>query len=300
MKFRFDDQPHRRPPSLRWSTCLRVPWCHRATRLLGQALGADGHAGFTLERDVLTDNLRTIAAREAVRRQADLSCWRRQISRVPIVSSRTSPSRWRRVPARPTCISRRRCVWRSCTGCGNLLILVHSIAIRAGVVKTFEQTEEHFRLKYPRRPVQVGCARGELGTERLHRAVGRRCSSWSRACRLSISRTRTPSMPALSSRSCGVMRSAVCSRSRRLAVLIDEPQNMATPLRHKAVATLNPLVALRYSATTRSRSTSCTGLARSRRQRLAWSSGYRSRALSQARTASPTSASTSSAASASV
>ncbi|RAE53023.1 Type III site-specific deoxyribonuclease, partial [Burkholderia multivorans] len=35
----------------------------------------------------------------------------------------------------------------------------------------------------------------------------------------------------------------------RPVVLIDEPQNMATPLRRQAVATLNPLVALRYSAT---------------------------------------------------
>ena len=35
----------------------------------------------------------------------------------------------------------------------------------------------------------------------------------------------------------------------RPVVLIDEPQNMATPLRRQAIATLNPLVALRYSAT---------------------------------------------------
>src|SRR5690606_13560096 len=35
----------------------------------------------------------------------------------------------------------------------------------------------------------------------------------------------------------------------RPVVLIDEPQNMATPLRKRAIATLNPLMALRYSAT---------------------------------------------------
>ena len=35
----------------------------------------------------------------------------------------------------------------------------------------------------------------------------------------------------------------------RPVVLIDEPQNMATPLRRQAIATFDPLVALRYSAT---------------------------------------------------
>jgi type III restriction enzyme len=35
----------------------------------------------------------------------------------------------------------------------------------------------------------------------------------------------------------------------RPVVIIDEPQNMATELRRRAIATLNPLFALRYSAT---------------------------------------------------
>src|SRR5690625_5283130 len=41
-------------------------------------------------------------------------------------------------------------------GLRKFVILVHSIAIRAGVVKTFEQTEEHFRLKYPGVPYEWG------------------------------------------------------------------------------------------------------------------------------------------------
>ncbi len=44
-------------------------------------------------------------------------------------------------------------------GLRKFVILVHSVAIRAGVVKTFEQTEEHFRAKFPSLPVPLGCAR---------------------------------------------------------------------------------------------------------------------------------------------
>ena len=72
MKFRFDDQPHQSAAVSAVVDLFEGALVPPRDALAGQAPGADGHAGFTLERSVLTDNLTTITAREAVEPQAQL------------------------------------------------------------------------------------------------------------------------------------------------------------------------------------------------------------------------------------
>lgn len=162
-------------------------------------------------------------------------------------------------------------------GLRKFVILVHSIAIRAGVVKTFERTD--------RTPPGIGVpykwgVLRELGIERLRRTVGYSAVS-GRECAGSGQTREERCMPVLSSRSYGAIHWAVCSRFRRArpVVLIDEPQNMATPLRRQAIATLSPLVALRYSATRKNRSALCIGLDRSRPRCRFGQSGCRSKGI---------------------
>ena len=63
-------------------------------------------------------------------------------------------------------------------GVRKFVILVHTVAIRAGVVKTFEQTREHFRAKYPHLGLPV--ARAGRSPRRYPTSPIRRptCSSW--------------------------------------------------------------------------------------------------------------------------
>ncbi|WP_220087710.1 DEAD/DEAH box helicase family protein, partial [Burkholderia multivorans] len=106
-------------------------------------------AGFTLERDVLTDNLRTITAREAVESQAqlellaetDLEGTDREFPNFSVEMETGTGKTYAYISTALRLAE--------LYGLRKFVILVHSIAIRAGVVKTFEQTEEHFRLKYP-------------------------------------------------------------------------------------------------------------------------------------------------------
>ncbi|RPF21503.1 type III restriction enzyme [Myceligenerans xiligouense] len=218
--------------------------------LVGQAPGADGHAGFALEREILADNLGTVTTREAVAPQAHLE----MLTETDLQGSeRAFPN----FSVDMETGTGKTYVYISTAlrlaelyGLRKFVILVHSIAIRAGVVKTFEQTEEHFRLKYPGVPYRWGVL-GEnsalndftepSGTVQLLVASVQALDKPEKNT-LYVSAER----PQLWGDSLSGMQQIAKARP---VVLIDEPQNMATQLRRQAIATLNPLVALRYSAT---------------------------------------------------
>ena len=218
--------------------------------LAGQAPGADGHAGFTLERSVLTDNLKTITAREAVEPQAqlellaetDLEGVEREF---PNFSVEMETGTGKTYVYISTALR-----LAELYGLRKFVILVHSIAIRAGVVKTFEQTEEHFRLKYPGVPYTWGVLGENSALNDFTEPSGTVQFLVASVQALDKPDTNTLYASAEQPQLWGEALSGVQQIAKaRPVILIDEPQNMATPLRRQAIATLNPLVALRYSAT---------------------------------------------------
>ncbi len=218
--------------------------------LAGQAPGADGHTGFTLDRQTLTTNLAAVSQREAVEEQnalvllaeTDLQGIDREF---PNFSVEMETGTGKTYVYISTALR-----LAELYGLRKFVIVVHSIAIRAGVVKTFEQTEEHFRLKYPSVPYKWGT----LG-ENSALTDFAEPSSTVQFLIASVQALDKPDTNTLYSTaeqpqlwgdsSSGAQQIA----KARPVVLIDEPQNMTTPLRRQAIATLNPLVALRYSAT---------------------------------------------------
>ena len=218
--------------------------------LAGQAPGADGHMGFVLERSALTDNLKTITAREAVDPQAQLEL----LAETDLVGAeREFPN----FSVEMETGTGKTYVYISTAlrlaelyGLRKFVILVHSIAIRAGVVKTFEQTEEHFRVKYPGVPYKWGVLGENSALNDFAEPSGTVQFLVASVQALDKPEKNTLYASAEQPQLWGDSLSGVQQIAKaRPVVLIDEPQNMATPLRRQAIATLNPLVALRYSAT---------------------------------------------------
>ncbi|MDY3128381.1 MAG: DEAD/DEAH box helicase family protein [Corynebacterium sp.] len=254
MKFRFDDQPHQSAAVSAVVDLFENALVPPRGALAGQAPGANGHTGFTLERSVLTDNLRTISSREAVEPQdelellveTDLQGAERDF---PNFSVEMETGTGKTYVYISTALR-----LAEMYGLRKFVILVHSIAIRAGVVKTFEQTEEHFRLKYPGVPYRWGV----LGENSALNDF----SEPSDIVQFLVASVQALDKPEKNTLYVAAEQPQLWGDSltgvqqiaeARPVVLIDEPQNMATPLRRKAIATLNPLVALRYSATHKER-----------------------------------------------
>ncbi|MGE9809567.1 DEAD/DEAH box helicase family protein [Janibacter sp. G1551] len=250
MKFRFDDQPHQSAAVSAVVDLFEGALVPPRDALAGQAPGADGHAGFTLERDILADNLKTITAREAVESQTqlelltetDLEGTDREF---PNFSVEMETGTGKTYVYISTALR-----LAELYGLRKFVILVHSIAIRAGVVKTFEQTEEHFRLKYPGVPYKWGVLGENSALNDFTEPSGTVQFLVASVQALDKPDTNTLYASAEQPQLWGDSLSGVQQIAKaRPGVLIDEPQNMATPLRRQAIATLNPLVALRYSAT---------------------------------------------------
>lgn len=218
--------------------------------LAGQAPGADGHAGFTLKRDVLADNLTNVTAREFVNHQAHLELMTETDLQgadreFPNFSVEMETGTGKTYVYISTALR-----LAELYGLRKFVILVHSIAIRAGVVKTFEQTEEHFRLKYPGTPYKWGVLGENTALNDFIEPSGTVQFLVASVQALDKPRTNTLYASAEQPQLWGDSLSGVQQIAKaRPIVLIDEPQNMATPLRRQAIATLNPLAALRYSAT---------------------------------------------------
>lgn len=250
MKFRFDDQPHQSVAVSAVVDLFEGALVPPRDTLAGQAPGADGHGGFALERSVLTDNLKAITAREGVEpqdrlkllAQTDLEGTEREF---PNFSVEMETGTGKTYVYISTALR-----LAELYGLRKFVILVHSIAIRAGVVKTFEQTEEHFRLKYPGVPYRWGVLGENSALNDFTEP-----SSTVQFLVASVQALDKPEKNTLYASAeqpqlWGDSLSGVQQIAKtRPVVLIDEPQNMATPLRRQAIATLNPLVALRYSAT---------------------------------------------------
>lgn len=250
MKFRFDDQPHQSAAVSAvldlFEGALKPP----RNALVGQAPGAGGHEGFTLEHPVLTENLKTITVREAVDPQTqldllaetDLEGAEREF---PNFSVEMETGTGKTYVYISTALR-----LAELYGLRKFVILVHSIAIRAGVVKTFEQTEEHFRLKYPGVPYRWSVLGENSALNDFTEPSGTLQFLVASVQALDKPDTNTLYASTEQPQLWGDSLSGVQQIAKaRPVVLIDEPQNMATPLRRQAIATLNPLVALRYSAT---------------------------------------------------
>lgn len=250
MKFRFDDQPHQAAAVSSVVDLFEGALVPPRGTLAGQAPGATGHSGFALERDVLAANLRAVTAREAVAEQSslellsetDLEGQEREFSNFSVEMETGTGKTYVYIA---TALR-----MAELYGLRKFVVLVHSVAIRAGVMKTFEQTEEHFRAKYPAVRYSWGVLGENSGLEDFVEPSG--TVKFLVASVQSLDKPdkntlyATAEKPKLwGSALTGVQDIATA----RPVVIIDEPQNMKTKLRRQAIATLNPLVALRYSAT---------------------------------------------------
>lgn len=252
MKFRFEDQPHQAAAIAAvtdlFEGALRPPM----DSLIGQAPGSAGHAGFRLDQDLLADNLAAITEREAVTKQDTLVLLEShdlqgQGRSFPNFSVEMETGTGKTYVYIATALR-----LAELYGLRKFVILVHSVAIRAGVIKTFEQTAEHFRTKFPSVPYRWGVLGEGPALDDFTEP-----SSTVQFLVASVQAIDKPDsnavyqeaeQPQLWNESMSGIAGIAAARP---VVIIDEPQNMATDLRRKAIATLNPLVALRYSATHR-------------------------------------------------
>jgi type III restriction enzyme len=249
VKFRFDDQPHQAAAIAAVTDLFEGALYLPNDTLIGQAPGG-GHRGFAMDYELLTENLAAITEREKVGKQTslallsadDLQGQKRSFPNFSIEMETGTGKTYVYIATALRLAER--------YGVRKFVILVHSVAIRAGVVKTFEQTAQHFSSKFP----AVKYRWGVLGEgPALDDFV--EPSSTVQFLVVSVQAIDKPDsnsvyqeaeQPQLWNDSMSGIAGIAAARP---VVLVDEPQNMATELRRKAIATLNPLVTLRYSAT---------------------------------------------------
>jgi len=248
--FHFDDLPHQSAAVSAVVDLFEGALTPPRSALAGQAPGADGHAGFHLDHGILADNLKTVTIREAVEPQSQLKLLAEKdlqdVDReFPNFSVEMETGTGKTYVYISTALR-----LAEMYGLRKFVILVHSVAIRAGVVKTFEQTKEHFRSKYP----GVSYKWGVLGENSALNDF----TEPSGTVQFLVASVQALDKPEKNTLYAAAEQPQLWGDSLSGAgqiakahplVLIDEPQNMATPLRRKAIATLNPLVVLRYSAT---------------------------------------------------
>lgn len=250
MKFRFEDQPHQSLAVAAAVDLFEGALLPPRDALAGQVPGADGHAGYALDLNLLTDNLNVVSRREGVPEQASLELLaetdlQESDRAFPNFSVEMETGTGKTYVYISTALR-----MAELYGLRKFVILVHSIAIRAGVIKTFEQTEEHFRTKYPNVPYKWSVLGENAALSDFTEPSGTVQFLVASVQALDKPDTNTLYSSAEQPQLWGDSLSGVQQIARtRPVVLIDEPQNMATPLRRQAIATLNPLVALRYSAT---------------------------------------------------
>ena len=252
MKFRFEDQPHQGAAIAAVIDLFEGALTPPLGGVVGQAPGAVGHEGFTLDREILSDRLAAVTEREdGIDRQSELQLL--EVDDDLQGESRDFPnfSVEMETGTGKTYVYINTALQLAQThGLRKFVILVHSVAIRAGVVKTFEQTEEHFRAKFPSLPYKWGVlGEGPALDDFLEPSS---TVQFLVASVQAIDKPDTgvvygvPEQPQLWGESASGMNSLAATRP---VVIVDEPQNFKTDLRKRAIATLNPLFVLRYSAT---------------------------------------------------
>ena len=133
-------------------------------------------------------------------------------------------------------------------GFRKFIVVVPSVAVREGVLKTFQITERHFR---------------ELFSNTPYRYYSYDSENLSQVCQFATSAAVEFMVMTIDSfnKATNVIRQQRDQlqgetpihlvQATRPILILDEPQNMESELRIKALAALNPLFALRYSATHR-------------------------------------------------
>ena len=131
-------------------------------------------------------------------------------------------------------------------GFKKFVIVVPSIAIREGVFKNLQITEEHFQNIYTNQPCRywiydskrISDLRGFAGADSIQILV------------INIDSFTKDTTIINQIRESGVMPIEYIQSANPI-VILDEPQNMETDIRREAISRLNPLCTLRYSATHR-------------------------------------------------
>jgi type III restriction enzyme len=138
-------------------------------------------------------------------------------------------------------------LFRRC-GMRKFIIVVPSVAVREGVLKTFEMTQKHLRELYDNTPYRFCSYDSENLSQVRQFAISANLEfmvmtidSFNKAS--NVIRQTTDRLQ-------GETPIHLVQAARPILIL-DEPQNMESELRVKALAGLNPLFALRYSATHR-------------------------------------------------
>ena len=133
-------------------------------------------------------------------------------------------------------------------GLRKFIIVVPSVAIREGVIKTLEITQSHLRQLYDNPPYRY-CA---YDSSKLSQVRQFACSNGVEILVMTIDSFNKASnvINQTTDRLQGEVPIHLIQTSHPILIL-DEPQNMVSELRVKALAALNPLFTLRYSATHR-------------------------------------------------
>lgn len=250
MKFHFEDQKHQAAAIDAVVGLFEGALLPPAKVVAGQAPGAAGHEDFHLNLSLLSENLKAVTARQDVDTQDALVLMAEtdlqdQDREFPNFSVEMETGTGKTYVYIATALR-----LAEAYGIRKFIILVHSVAIRAGVLKTFTQTKEHFRSKFKNLPYSWSVMGESRALEDFIDPSGTVQFLVASIQLLDKPDTNTLYSSPEQPRIWGETTSGIVQIAKaRPVLLIDEPQNMATQLRKRAIATLNPLVALRYSAT---------------------------------------------------
>ncbi|MBK7786815.1 MAG: DEAD/DEAH box helicase family protein [Gemmatimonadetes bacterium] len=138
-------------------------------------------------------------------------------------------------------------------GFSKFIVVVPSVAIYEGVVKSFEITREHLRSLYGNEPVNLiryeGAQLSRLRSFAQSTTTEILVMTLDSFNRASGRQTNVIFRP--SERLPGELKPYQFIQGTRPILILDEPQNMGSDLAKSALATLHPLFSLRYSATHR-------------------------------------------------
>lgn len=255
MRFRFDaDQEHQIAAVAAVRDLLVAGGLREPDSVSHLASGASGHEAFALAPAAMLRNTKRVQERGGLRVDGRLETLDATDLRGV---KRTFPNFSIEME---TGTGKTYCYIRTCLrlaedfGLRKFVIVVHSQAIREGVLKTLVDTEEHFRSElFPDLPYEWGPLSEDAGVEEF--------TEPSDVVRIGVAMVqsfdkpeknrlyREPESAGLFGGGSAIARIA----NLRPVLVVDEPQNMATPLRRRALASLNPLFGLRYSATHRER-----------------------------------------------
>jgi type III restriction enzyme len=128
------------------------------------------------------------------------------------------------------------------------LVVVPSVAVREGVLKTLKTTETHFRDLYPDVPYRYDVFDSSRPQQTRDFAI----SSGVEFLILTIDAfTREENLIRQPTDALQGERPIEFLVAARSIIILDEPQNMETEIRRRAISELSPLILLRYSATHR-------------------------------------------------